>query len=252
MPKPRARWFMLLCIISCGGAGTEPSTASSSSGGSGSSSGSAGPPADLGAPKAGVATFYDANGTGNCGFDASPKDLMVVALNKQRYWEGSALCGACLNVAGPKGSVVVRVVDSCPVDTPEVDCGDSGADLDLSKEAFEKVGTPKNGRESVTFQMVPCQVAGNMEYRFKEGSSQYWTAIQLRNHRLPVSKLEYKKNGAWTDMPRVDYNYFIDPKGVGVQPQGLSLRITSRDGKVLEDQVPAVLDGKSATGSKQF
>jgi expansin len=250
MLKRRAGLFFVLCLCACG-AGSEPSTASGNNGSS-SSGGFSGTPADFGSPKTGIATFYDANGTGNCGFEASPKDLMVVALNKQRYWEGSALCGACLNITGPKGSTVVRVVDSCPVDTPEVDCGDSGADLDLSKEAFEKIGTPKNGRESVSFQLVPCDVQGNMQYRFKEGSSQYWTAIQLRNHRVPVAKLEYKKNGTWTDMPRADYNYFIDPKGVGPQPQGLSLRITSRDGKVLEDQVPAVLDAKTAPGSKQF
>ena len=246
----RVGLVVLLSVAACG-AGAEPSTANRNSAG-GNNGGFSGPPSDLGSVRSGIATFYDANGTGNCSFDASPKDLMVVAVNKQRYWEGSALCGACLNVTGPKGSAVVRVVDSCPVDTPEVDCGDSGADLDLSKEAFEKIGTPKNGRETVSFQLVPCEVQGNMQYRFKEGSSQYWTAIQLRNHRLPVAKLEYKKNGTWTDMPRADYNYFIDPKGVGPQPQGLSLRITSRDGKVLEDQVSAVLDAKTAPGSKQF
>jgi len=86
---------------------------------------------------------------------------------------------------------------------------------------------------SITFNAVACDVKGAMSYEFKDGSSKYWTAIQVRNHRLPIAKLEYKKNGAFTDMPRAEYNYFIDASGVGAQPNGITLRITAADGQVV-------------------
>ncbi len=53
-------------------------------------------------------------------------------------------------------------------------------------------------------------------------------------------------------MPRADYNYFIDPKGVGDQPAGLPLRITAADGQVVTDSVSGVQDGQLLQGSAQF
>lgn len=208
--------------------------------------------ASLGAPQKGLATYYAATGKGSCLFEASPNDLMVVAPNRAKYWENSALCGGCLKVTGAKGSVIVRVVDSCPIDQPENDCGDTGADLDLSAQAFAQIDDPKKGKIEVTFELVACTVQGPMQYRFKEGSSQYWTAIQVRNIHIPVSKLEYKKDGAWVDIPRVDYNYFIAQKGVGLQPNGLALRVTGRDGQTVEETLPGIADGQVVTGTQQF
>jgi expansin (peptidoglycan-binding protein) len=188
----------------------------------------------------------------------NPKPL-VVAPNKQRWYNGSAACGECLEVTGPKGSVVVLVVDSCPIDTPYNDCGNTGADLDLSPAAFEAIEDLKVGKTAVTFQVVPCNVAGPMQYQFKDGSSQWWTAIQVRNHRHPIKTVDYLDDkGHWTNMPRADYNYFIESGGVGARPHGLSLRITSIYGQVVEDTVNvavggSALDSKTAfPGTQQF
>ena len=41
----------------------------------------------------GIATYYNATGEGACLFDASPKDLMVTALNAEQY-DHAAWCGA--------------------------------------------------------------------------------------------------------------------------------------------------------------
>src|SRR5687768_12061183 len=56
---------------------------------------------------AGDATYYDADGSGNCGFEASPGDLLVAAINTADY-AGAVACGACIAVDGPAGSVTVR------------------------------------------------------------------------------------------------------------------------------------------------
>jgi expansin (peptidoglycan-binding protein) len=230
---------------SSGASGSSGAASSSSSSSGGSSSG--GDPAairSLGAPEAGEATYYAADGSGNCSFDKSPDDLMVAAMNATEY-ASAALCGACMRVTGKKGEAIVRIVDKCP------GCRANGG-IDLSKEAFAKVDDVSRGRVPVTLELVSCPVKGSVDYRFKEGSSKYWTAIQLRNHKLPLKSLEYKKGGAWQPMPRADYNYFIASSGVGDQPGGLALRATSADGHVIEDTVPTVLDGQTAPGAAQF
>lgn len=196
-------------------------------------------------PREGVATFYDADGSGNCSY-ARSKNLDVVALAMPEYAK-SAACGTCLLVKGPKGSVSVRVVDSCP------GCAAKGVNLDLSASAFAKIADPAKGKIPITYSEVACDVPGKITYYFKSGSSKYWTAIQVLNHALPISKLEYEKNGSWVSMPRADYNFFIAAKGVGDQPDGLKLRVTATDDQTIEDTLPgAISGGKSVAGESQF
>lgn len=190
----------------------------------------------------GIATFYDADGSGNCSF-AKTGDLHVVALNFPEYAE-SAMCGACLEVTGPKGTTKVRVTDSCPP------CAKNH--LDLSKEAFLEIADEVQGRVSISYRTTPCGASGPIAYHFKDGSSKWWTAIQVRNHRLPVTKLEYQKSGAWVEMKRSDYNYFLEESGVGDTPSGLRVRVTAADGQTLEDTLPGIEAEATVTGSGQF
>ncbi len=194
--------------------------------------------------KQGKATYYDYSAASAvaCSFDIS-SDTDVTALPDPDYGN-SAACGACVEVAGPKGKVTVRVVDRCP------DC--EANHIDLSAQAFAKIADPTLGQVAITYRAVACNVDGPMSYRVKEGSSQYWTAIQVRNHRLPIAKLEYLKDGAFTDMPREDYNYFVDSSGVGMQPSGISLRITAVDGQVVTDTIPGPEAGQVFAGAAQF
>jgi expansin (peptidoglycan-binding protein) len=207
-------------------------------GGCGDSASGGGTP--LGEQQKGIATFYDANGSGNCGFEPGG-DLMVAAMNADQY-DGSAACGQCVDIVGPSGNVRVRIVDQCP------DC-DKGH-LDLSREAFAKIAKMELGRVDITWTPVSCDVSGTLEYHFKDGSNPYWTAIQLRNHRLPIKKLEWRGTGDWKDMPREDYNYFIASSGVG--SDSFQLRVTASDGQQLVDTVQKVLDDDSVKGSAQF
>ena len=192
----------------------------------------------------GKATFYDYSGTEvvACSFDVGG-DTDIVAMSDDDYAKGAS-CGSCLAVSGPKGKVTVRVVDRCP--------GCEKSHIDLSAQAFAKIADPKAGRVPITYQLVACDVPGKMSYRIKEGSSKYWTAIQIRDHKIPITKVEYKKNGVYTDMGRAEYNYFIDPKGVGDQPAGIAIRITGSDGQVVEDTIPKVEPGKTFAGAVQF
>ena len=225
---------MLVFTLGCAGTTSTPSDGGTG-GGSGASTRA------LGVEQDGVATFYAADGSGNCSFDASPADLDVAAMNAPQ-WDNSAVCGGCVRVTGPKGSVTVRIVDQCP------ECA-SGA-LDLSAQAFAKIAELSAGRVDVRWQPVTCAVEGAVILRFKEGSSQYWTGLQVRNTRVPVRSLEVQKNGAWVDVPRESYNFFVDSTGFGAGP--FSLRITGTDGQQLVETGVPLRDSGDVTGTQQF
>jgi expansin (peptidoglycan-binding protein) len=190
----------------------------------------------------GEATYYDfADGSGACGFPATPDDLMVGAMNAPDYGN-SAPCGACAHVVGPEGEVTVRVVDLCP-ECPE-------GHIDLSPEAFERIAPIEHGRVPIRWQYVPCDVSGPVVYHFKDGSNEWWTALQLRNIRHAVAKLEYERDGEFVTVSRLDYNYFVEESGMGPGP--LTLRVTDVHGAELVDRDIAPGDDIDRSGAAQF
>jgi expansin (peptidoglycan-binding protein) len=188
----------------------------------------------------GEATYYDADGTGNCSFPASPDDLLVAAANDVDY-AGAAACGACAEVAGPDGTVTVRVVDRCP--------GCAEGDLDLSPQAFEQIAPLSAGRVPITWRWVACEVAGPMRYHWKDGTSEFWAAVQVRNHRHAIASLEVAQGGGWVALPREDYNYFVQS---GLGPGPLDVRITDVHGLVVEDPGLAIGDDVERSGAAQL
>jgi expansin (peptidoglycan-binding protein) len=220
--------------------GTGGSPAGGTGGASGASGGTGGTGGDPPEVHTGEGTFYDADGSGNCSFDPSPHDLMVAAMNQVDY-AGSAVCGGCILVSGPLGSITVRIVDRCP------EC--AIGDVDLSAEAFAKIANPVDGRVPIEWYDVPCDVTGPIVYKFKEGSNQWWTAIQVRNSRWAVASLEVKVSGSFVNVQRENYNYFVHS---GLGPGPYEIRVTDIHGSVLNDTGIPLGDGSQAPGSGQF
>ncbi len=191
--------------------------------------------------RTGEGTYYDADGSGNCSFDPSPGDLMVAAMNEADY-AGSAVCGQCITVDGPDGSVTVRLVDRCP--------GCAPGDVDLSREAFARIAPLSAGRVPITWRAVPCDVSGPLRYRFKEGSNAWWVAIQIRNHRHAVASLEARVDGAWQPIGRASYNYFVHAAGLGPGP--FALRVTDIHGQTVEDEGVPLGDATEVAGAGQL
>jgi expansin (peptidoglycan-binding protein) len=228
-------------IMACGGTGGEASSPAAGRVDGGPSG--PGPATPFGAVvEDGLITYYDATGAGACGYDPSPTDLDVVALDSRQY-QNAAWCGACVKVDGPKGSVTVRVVDECPT------C-DSEKHLDLSRSAFAKVADLELGRVKVKWQFVSCPVSGPVAFKFKEGSNEWWTAIQVRNHRLPIKSVEANVSGTWRALERVSYGYFVADPGLGKGPY--ELRVTAIDGKVLTESGVGFVEGGVVSGKGQF
>jgi expansin (peptidoglycan-binding protein) len=190
----------------------------------------------------GIATYYNATGAGACGFDPSPNDLMVSALNAEEY-SNAAYCGAYVLVTGAKGSITVRIVDLCP------EC--KAGHLDLSREAFAAVDDVYKGRVPITWRIVSPNIPGPIAYHFKDGSNQWWTAVQMRNHRNPIAKFEYWNGSQWVTVPRVSYNYFVQSNpGMGVGPY--TYRVTDMYGNTLTDTSIPFVENGTVNGAGQF
>lgn len=237
--RARSGWLCWVWLAAASSWGCSGSSDTNEPGGGG---GPKAPPVKLGETRSGEGTYYDADGTGACLFDAGSSPLLVAALNAPD-WAGSAWCGACAEVTGPNGSVTVRIVDLCP------EC--KSGDLDFSPEAFERLAPLEQGRIPIEWSLVACDVSGPIRYRYKDGTNPWWTAVQVLNHRLPIAKLEWSPDGTeFQEVPREDYNYFVEADGFGDRP--VKVRVTAVDGQVLEDELPAPQEYLEVEGSGQF
>ena len=171
----------------------------------------------------GVATAYETkDGDGACLFGPSP-DLMIAAMNTTDY-ETSRACGAYILVHAANGkSITVRITNECPLPC-------APGQLDLSQQAFAKLADLKVGRLAITWSLVSPGSIGNLSIRYKTGSSVYWCALQVIDHRNPVAALELRTGSGWRRLPRTGYNYFISADGAGC---GGSIRITDIYGQQL-------------------
>jgi expansin len=191
----------------------------------------------------GKATFYlEADGGGACMFDPTPNDLMVGAMNTADF-ANSAICGSCVSITGPHGTITVRIVDLCP--------GCASGSIDLSPLAFSLLADTSLGKVPITWHLVPCNLAGPVAYHFKEESNQWWTAIQIRNHRYPVATFEFQNaQGVYQSVSRTGYNYFIKADGMGTGP--FAFRVTDIYGHVVEDAAVNGAAGATVSGQAQF
>ncbi|GAB1645287.1 expansin EXLX1 family cellulose-binding protein [Krasilnikovia sp. MM14-A1259] len=171
----------------------------------------------------GKATFYDlSGGTGNCNF-APPADDLYVALGRTQY-AGATSCGSYLDVTGPKGTVQVKVFDSCP------EC--AVGHLDLSRTAFKRIANESAGVVPITYRAVPNAPApGPLSITFAEGSSPYWWAILIDNHANPIVSVQAKGPGRdWMTATHASYNYWIIDRNTGNGP--FTIRMTDSYGHV--------------------
>ncbi|WP_045878606.1 expansin EXLX1 family cellulose-binding protein [Pseudofrankia sp. DC12] len=194
-----------------------------------------------GAVYSGRATEHDAgSGDGNCLLGSSDSAMQVVAMNEVDY-DNARSCGAYLEVTGPGGSTVVKVVDRCP------ECP-AGA-LDLSQQAFDRIaGGAQGGLDKVTWRLVSPADIGPLEFQVKKESSQWWVSLQVRNHRNPVVSLEIQRGGQWVAVERQMYNYF-ESEGFGAGP--FTVRVTDLYGQQIVATVN-LTPGAVQTTNTQF
>ena len=173
----------------------------------------------------GIATHYVLEGLPNCSYPSPPADGLFVAMPPGEY-ASAAACGGYLEVHGPDGSVRVEVIDQCP------DCG--SGHIDLSEPAFSAIAPLSAGLVDVTYQfLVNPSLPGPVALRVKEGSSQYWLALLAMNTGNPLASVQVRSEsgGAWVDLVRASYNYWIAQSGAGPGP--FTVRLTDTAGHVV-------------------
>lgn len=105
--------------------------------------------------------YYEWKGNyGSCGLDRSRYDQFYVAALARTYMNMPAgmtnpnnhpLCGAehCIQVYGSRGSVVLKVSDTCE--------GCKGNDVDVADTVFPMLEDPNRGRVPITWKWVDCR-----------------------------------------------------------------------------------------------
>lgn len=185
----------------------------------------------------GEATFYGGGYSGGCAMldPISKDDYWITAMNLPD-WNNAELAGAYLEVTGELGSIHVLVTDLLPE-------GKKG-DLDLYTDAFPLIAPAEKGRVPITWRILPLDSAEDapLSYKYKVGSTKFWCAVQVRNHRYPIEKLEYlNADGEFVELPRRNYNYFEAQSGLGAGP--FTFRITDIYGQtVIDEDIPFTPD----------
>lgn len=193
----------------------------------------------------GEGTFYGGGYEGGCAMldPISKDDYWIVAMNLEDY-NDAQLAGAYIQVTGELGTINMFVSDLLPE-------GKKG-DLDLYTDAFPLIAPVEKGRVPVSWKIIPLDSAENasVSFKFKEGSTAYWCGVQVRNHRYPITKLEYlNAEGEFIEINRRPYNYF-ESMEMGAGP--FTFRITDIYGQVIvEKDIPLVLD-EIIGGENQF
>lgn len=189
------------------------------------------------------ATWYDATAReGNCAFGTVSASAMLGSVSTDNY-AGSQACGECVRVTGARGTIVVPVYDRC--------AGCTNDQVNLSAPAFEAaVGPLSIGRGMVTWEPVPCDVMGPVQYYFHAAASSRWLALQMRNHRIEVRSLEVRVGTDWVPLARSNTNYFIAATALGSGP--FAFRVTAIDGQVIIDTGIALRPATAVPGGHQF
>lgn len=194
----------------------------------------------------GEATWYTYSGNGNCSFPV-PDGVYTAAMNADQYNTAQA-CGGLIKVTDQNNgkSILVRVDDQCPECTK--------GNLDLTYDAFSQLEDPNVGIIPIKWSYVENDVS-SIKLIFKDGSSQWWTAVQVRDHRYRVKSMAYRLSGSgdsYQTLQRQDYNYFIKPDGSGMGTGPYDFKIKDINGQTIKiKNVPLVIDTEIDTG-KQF
>lgn len=130
---------------------------------------------------------------------------------------------------GSRGEVIAKVADRCPECKP--------GDIDMTPQTFNVIANKTEGRNKISWQVVPCPFQDNIKIKYKIGASAYWNAIQIRNSKYPVKKLEYlNHSGIYVNIPRQMYNYFLAERGFDADKTKTgpyTFRLTSINNQVL-------------------
>ncbi len=154
-----------------------------------------------------------------------------------------ATCDACILIEAANGrSIVARVV------TYGAETGPNDIDVSRSVEDALAEGYPPD----MTWRLARCPDTGPLWYEFKSGSNPGWTALWVRNPRVPVSKGEVQigGQGGFATLRRETDGSLVADAGFGAG--AFTLRVTAVDGQVITQAFPSFTAGQVVGSEQQF
>ncbi|XP_062586784.1 uncharacterized protein LOC134248393 [Saccostrea cucullata] len=199
--------------------------------------------------------FYEATHGGTCSYDPPSMPPVAqnidrtIAINAGQFYRGYG-CGVCyrVNMSGKyngglpiDGTFTVFVKDFCPNCMPGVPALPENVD----------------GLLGLEMQAIQCPVGNStLEYKF-QGSSPYYIKLQVRNARIPATKVEFfqPKWQNWATLAHTHdgfWTFGVDPIERPVKAPFL-IRLTAANGDRVVDSVPELVNGVVLQGQgKQF
>jgi expansin (peptidoglycan-binding protein) len=105
----------------------------------------------------------------------------------------------------------------------------------------------------MTWQLAACPDDGSpLFYQFKSGANVWWTALWVRNARLPVAKVEVKSanHADWLALERVSDGSLVDAGGFG--EGAFTLRVTAVNGASVSDDFSGFAPGGVVASAQQL
>jgi expansin (peptidoglycan-binding protein) len=104
----------------------------------------------------------------------------------------------------------------------------------------------------MTWQLVSCRDTGPILYQYKTGANPWWTALWVRNARLPVAKVEVKSvhHADWFALERASDGSLVDAGGFGMG--AFTLRVTAIGGASVSDDFAGFEPGAVVASSGQL
>ncbi|WP_280477848.1 expansin EXLX1 family cellulose-binding protein [Nocardia asiatica] len=181
--------------------------------------------APLGPERSAEARYYRFGRQVSCSFRELPPDGHYAGLSTSDYGRAD-LCGAYLDIQGPRGSVRALVVDHCPA------C--AGEELNLSAAAFELIADPDDGVAPVRYRLVrDPQPVRELTYEVKPDSSTSWFGILFGDTGNPLREAAVRPaaGGPWQQLTRRADNYWTVS---GAGPGPFTARVTDVFGNEAE------------------
>lgn len=209
----------------------------------------------------GYATRYDPSDEGGCAnLDqfAADHSLATCAVSEAVYAHGG-MAGAYLEIVNVNNGKTLKALVSNRDGNSQMADGD----LDFLDTDFAKIKDDTGERADIKWRVIPLETNDPVIFRFKSGSTVWWSEVQIQNHRYPIAKLEVKKNGSYVVAERQgDYNFFLaanESEGVPHLDEtgSYQFRITDINGNVIEETVnidlsSALNEDVYFTGTQQF
>ncbi|WP_280297102.1 expansin EXLX1 family cellulose-binding protein [Nocardia abscessus] len=179
----------------------------------------------------------------SCSFRELPPDGYYAGLSTSDYGRAD-LCGAYLDIQGPRGPVRALVVDHCPA------C--AGEELNLSAAAFELIADPDDGVAPIRYRLVrDPQPVQELTFEVEQDSSPSWFGILFGGTGNPLREAAVRPagGGPWQQLTRRADNYWT-LSGAGRGP--FTARVTDAFGNEAEITGVTVKPGRYSAGVRLY